>query len=93
MIEWLSSGRTGEIPEGAMIIAPGADKTAIGHVTSAGHGVGVGRPIALALLEAGTRRMGETVHAVSPCRRIRVPARVSEPCAFDPEGDRLVQQM
>jgi sarcosine oxidase subunit alpha len=75
------------IPEGAMLVAAtgGAPQ---GHVTSAGTRVLSQGGIALALLEGGMARAGETLVASSPTRGGQVPVRVVEPLFHDPEGAR-----
>jgi len=45
------------------------------------------RSIALALVEGGRRRMGETLHAPLSDRNVELT--VTEPRFFDPEGARL----
>jgi sarcosine oxidase, subunit alpha len=47
----------------------------------------LGRPLALALVENGRARMGETVTLTST--RGRCAAVIVAPCAFDPAGERL----
>lgn len=59
----------------------------VGHVTSSYHSDAVGRPIALALLEGGQERMGETVHIPMPDRTIA--AEVTGMIFIDPENNRL----
>lgn len=59
----------------------------VGHVTSS-YDVGTtGRPIALALLEGGHDRMGETVHIPMPDRTIA--ATITSTIFLDPENARL----
>jgi sarcosine oxidase subunit alpha len=79
------------LPEGGQIVAELKDKppmAMIGHVTSSYWSPNVGRSIALALVRNGRNRMGETVFVPLPDRTI--PARVTEPKFYDPEGARLV---
>ncbi|PWR04513.1 sarcosine oxidase subunit alpha [Meridianimarinicoccus roseus] len=59
----------------------------VGHVTSSYRSVAAGRPIALALLEGGHARMGETVHIPMP--HGVVAATVTGTVFHDPEGARL----
>lgn len=76
-------------------LAPGAHATeardgktrSIGFVTSSYPSPTLARPIALALIEAGASRHGETVDMLhlGMVRR----ATIAVPCAFDPSGDRL----
>ncbi|WP_370073923.1 sarcosine oxidase subunit alpha [Salipiger bermudensis] len=59
----------------------------VGHVTSS-YDVGTsGRPIALALVEGGQSRMGETVHIPMPDRTIA--AKITSTIFVDPENARL----
>ncbi|RYB05003.1 sarcosine oxidase subunit alpha family protein [Lichenibacterium ramalinae] len=82
-------GRT-VLEEGAQI-TPTADPPvgthAIGHVTSAYWSPTAGTPIALALVENGRARTGETVFVPMPGGAIA--ARVVGPVFHDPEGKRL----
>ena len=78
------------LPEGAQIVSdrkPKPPMQMIGHVTSSYFSPNVGRSIALALVEGGRRRMGETLHVPLPDRNVEVT--VVEPRFFDPEGARL----
>ena len=78
------------LPEGAQIVdepRPRPPMAMIGHVTSSYHSATLGRSIALALLRAGRRRHGETVHVPLPGRTVR--ATVCDPRFYDPEGGRL----
>ena len=78
---------SGAIPEGAMLIAPGSTAPQ-GYVTSAGSRVLQPGGIALALLEGGTGRVGETLIASSPTRNLAVPVRVVMPMFYDAAGER-----
>ncbi|OHV60413.1 sarcosine oxidase subunit alpha family protein [Mesorhizobium sp. LCM 4577] len=59
----------------------------IGFVTSSYQSPTLGRPVALALIERGAARHGETID-VQHLGIVR-QARIVAPCAFDPEGRRL----
>lgn len=59
----------------------------IGFVTSSYQSPTLGRPVALALIERGAARCGETID-VQHLSAVR-PATIVAPCAFDPEGSRL----
>jgi sarcosine oxidase subunit alpha len=59
----------------------------IGYVTSSYMSPTLGRPIALALIERGIARHGEIID-IRHFGEIR-KARITGPCAFDPEGGRL----
>jgi sarcosine oxidase subunit alpha len=77
------------LPEGAqLVVDPGAPVPVpmAGHVTSSYDSAALGRPFALALLERGRARHGETVFA--PLEDRVVAAEVVEPVFYDPEGER-----
>lgn len=80
---------TGEVlPAGAHAVEPsGAGRRSIGFVTTSHFSPNLNRPIALALIENGAARMGETVELHHLGRSL--PARIAPVCAFDPEGERL----
>ncbi|ODM48988.1 sarcosine oxidase subunit alpha [Ruegeria sp. PBVC088] len=59
----------------------------VGHVTSSYHSDAAGRPIALALVEGGHDKMGETVHIPMPDRTIA--AKITSTIFVDPENARL----
>ncbi len=59
----------------------------VGHVTSSYHSDAVGQPIALALVEGGHERMGETVYIPMPERTIA--AKITGMVFVDPENTRL----
>ncbi len=65
----------------------GGGRRSIGFVTSSYRSPTLERPIALALIERGAERHGETIelHHLGSLRR----ATLAPPCAFDPAGDRL----
>lgn len=72
------------LPTGAHLVA---GKRSIGTVTSSYHSPTLNRPIALALLENGASRHGETVTVWH--MDTETPATVTAPCFLDPKGDRL----
>ena len=76
---------------GAQILEQSASQgISIGHVSSAAASRLLERPIALAMLGGGRNRKSDTVYVVDPLRgRKPVPARVVDPCFYDPEGERL----
>jgi sarcosine oxidase subunit alpha len=80
------------LPDGAHAVAEGAaagrPARTLGHVTSSYFSPTLGRSIALALVEGGAGRMGETLRFAAP-RGAPIRARVTAPCFFDPEGTRL----
>ena len=83
-----------KLAEGAQVLAeptargPGCS---IGHVSSAATSVALEQSVALALIKGGRERMGETVYLADPARGVRdtVPARITQPCFYDPDGERL----
>ena len=76
------------LPEGGQIVetVTGLPMRMIGHVTSSYFSANLGRSIALALVEGGRDRHGESV--VVPLERVVMPARITEPRFFDPDGER-----
>jgi sarcosine oxidase subunit alpha len=79
------------LDEGAQVIAgpkmsPGATP-ALGHVTSSYRSEALGRSIALALVARGRERMGETLYVAGA--GAPVPAVVTRPLFYDPQGQRL----
>jgi len=79
------------LPDGAHAVdgAVRADGTArtIGHVTSSYLSPTLGRSIAMALIEGGSRRMGEILDFPVD-RNVTIRARVVDPVFYDPEGAR-----
>ena len=78
------------LEEGAQIVADPKQPvpmTMIGHVTSSYASATLGRSIALALVEGGHGRMGETLHVPMPDKTIT--GKVSGMVFYDPEGARL----
>ncbi|MCA8883928.1 MAG: sarcosine oxidase subunit alpha family protein, partial [Rhodobacteraceae bacterium] len=61
--------------------------TMVGHVTSSYHSDAIGQPIALALVEGGHDRIGETVHIPMPGRTIA--AKITPTVFVDPDNTRL----
>lgn len=86
-LEPLDGGRMLEV--GAHILAPGASAPATtqGWVTSSVQSPTLRRPVALALVERGTQRMGEAVQ-VWDLGKGR-PARIVDPRFYDTAGERL----
>ncbi|MFT3802412.1 MAG: sarcosine oxidase subunit alpha [Burkholderiaceae bacterium] len=90
LVGLLTEDRTTKLEEGAQIVLePEPSKAAkrVGHVTSAYRSEAAGRPIALALIEGGHERIGETVFIPMPDRSIR--ATVTGTVFYDPDGERL----
>jgi sarcosine oxidase subunit alpha len=81
------------LPEGAQIVEFRADGKLppppvpmLGHVTSSYRSAELGRPFALALVQGGRSRIGDTVHI--PVRGTLIPAEVTGSVLVDPEGAR-----
>jgi sarcosine oxidase subunit alpha len=82
------------LAEGAQVLGQSAASgpgCSIGHVSSAVMSVALEQSVALALVKGGRERMGETVYLADPARGARktIPATVTQPCFFDPDGERL----
>ena len=78
------------LEEGAQLTLSANDRPPLrpeGHVTSAYHSSVLGHGIALAMLKAGRRRMGETLYTLMGEKV--VPVRVTSPVFYDAEGARL----
>jgi sarcosine oxidase subunit alpha len=77
------------IPEGAQLVEEDTGRIPmpmIGHVTSSYRSPTLEGPIALALVERGRKRHGQTVYAPMPGGTI--PAEIVPPVFYDPEGAR-----
>ena len=78
------------LEEGAQIVFDPAQKLPmkmVGHVTSAYQSDALGQPIAMALVEGGKQRMGETVYIPMPDRTIA--ATITATVFIDPDNARL----
>ena len=78
------------LEEGAQILADpdgGVASRPLGHVTSAYFSAALGRSIALAMVSGGRDRTGERLHVTTAGDP--VPATVTAPVFYDPEGARL----
>jgi sarcosine oxidase subunit alpha len=78
------------LEEGAQIVLDpnqSVPMTMVGHVTSSYWSVALGRSIALAVIEGGNGRMGETVHIPMPDGTLQ--AEVTGTVFLDPENTRL----
>jgi sarcosine oxidase subunit alpha len=73
-----------QVVEGSELLEPPVPM--LGHVTSSYRSAALERTFALALVEAGRSRIGQTVHV--PVGDAVVAAMVAEPVVFDPEGAR-----
>ncbi len=79
-----------KLEEGAQIVfdpKQSIPMTMVGHVTSSYNSGAAGRPIALALVQGGHGRMGETVHIPMPDRTIA--AKITSTIFVDPDNARL----
>lgn len=79
-----------KLEEGAQIVFDAQQPvpmTMVGHVTSSYHSDAAGRPIALALVQGGHARMGDTVYIPMPGRTIA--AQITPTTFVDPENARL----
>ncbi|RVT98601.1 FAD-dependent oxidoreductase [Rhodovarius crocodyli] len=86
MVGLLTLDAAQPMPRGAQIVADGPS---IGHITAGLYSATLERWIALALVEGGRARMGETLTATAPMAGQSVPVRVVDPVFLDPEGERL----
>ncbi|MFD0860537.1 2Fe-2S iron-sulfur cluster-binding protein [Roseovarius aquimarinus] len=75
------------LPTGAHLVPQDGQRRSLGFVTSSYLSPTLGRPIALALLEAGQSRIGETVKVFD--NGAIYDATVAAACSFDPKGERL----
>jgi sarcosine oxidase, subunit alpha len=78
------------LEEGAQIVADPNQPVPmmmIGHVTSSYHSATLGRSIALALVQGGRERIGETLYVPMPGRTIA--AKLTGTVFYDPEGSRI----
>jgi sarcosine oxidase subunit alpha len=78
------------LEEGAQIVLSPDQKPPmrmVGHVTSAYWSAALGRSIALAVVEGGRAREGQTVHISMPDRTLA--ARITGTVFYDPENKRL----
>ncbi len=74
------------LPDGAHALSKDGER-AIGHVTSTYHSPTIGRSIAMALIEGGMDRMGETVQ-IGIDRKTSVKAVIASPVFYDKDGAR-----
>lgn len=75
------------LPVGSHLREAGADGPSEGHVTSSVYSRVLVRPVALAMVRGGRRRMGEIVHVKTKAGTRR--ARIVTPGGYDLEGARL----
>ncbi len=77
------------LPEGAQLVVtekPGVPAAMHGHVTSSYFSATLGHSIALALVNNGRARVGETLYAPLPDETIA--CRITDPVFYDPRGER-----
>ena len=79
------------IPPGCQVAESGDMRPAapLGHVTSFCYSPTLDRAIALALVENGRARTGQTVYLTSPVIGLAMAAEIVPPVFYDPEGTRL----
>jgi sarcosine oxidase subunit alpha len=78
------------LEEGAQIVADPSEPIPmkmLGHVTSSYWSASLGRPIALAMLRGGRKRVGTRLYVPMPHETI--PVDVVSPVFYDPQGTRL----
>jgi sarcosine oxidase subunit alpha len=76
------------LPIGGHVVADAKTRNSSqGYVTSSCMSEALGRSVALGLVQAGSRRLGEKIHVYSDGRTW--PARIVSPRWYDPEGERL----
>jgi sarcosine oxidase, subunit alpha len=89
LVGLLPNDRDALLPEGAQLIAQDTDTPPapmMGHITSSYRSAILGRTFALALVTRGRELHGLTLFASAPGRML--PATVTEPVFYDPEGAR-----
>jgi sarcosine oxidase, subunit alpha len=77
-----------QIPEGAPLTPGGRRQKTEGFVTACVWSVVHERWVGLALLEGGHSRHGETAHVRLKGGEV-IPVRVTAPCHYDPDGEKL----
>jgi sarcosine oxidase subunit alpha len=87
LVALLTDDARTRVEEGTQVVLSPGDAVPVpmlGHVSSSYDSAALGRPFALALVRAGSARVGETVHLAHDGRW--VPATVHDPVLYDPEG-------
>ena len=74
------------IVAGETLESPGKS---LGHVSSTTYSPALETYIALALVEKGRARIGETLYATFPLKDIHLPVELVSPHFFDPDGSRM----
>ncbi len=90
LVGLLSEDRKTVLPEGGQLVATASQPpmASLGHVTSAYFSSALEQPIALAMLRAGRKRVGERLFV--PLASGNVAVQVTAPVFVDPEGRRLL---
>ena len=86
LVGLLTEDRNFVLPDGAHALSKDGAR-AIGHVTSTYHSPTIGRSIAMALIEGGMDRMGETL-LIGIDRKTSVKAVIASPVFYDKDGAR-----
>ena len=90
LVGLLSSDNSTVLPEGTQLVEAADAPVPVpmcGHVTSSYMSACLEHPIALALVEGGRTRMGETIFAALP-EREPLPVTITAPVFYDPKGER-----
>jgi sarcosine oxidase, subunit alpha len=87
LVGLLVNDRSRLVPEGAPLTADGRREASEGFVTACVWSVAQSRSVALALLEDGRSRIGQTVHI--RLKNEVVTATVTQPCFYDLDGERM----
>ena len=90
LVGLVSSDSATVLPEGTQLVETAGQATPVpmcGHVTSSYMSACLGHPIALALVERGRARKGETIFAALP-NRDPLPVEIVSPVFYDPKGAR-----
>ncbi len=79
---------------GSQLVKPAKPNSAgrtpmLGHISSTTYSPVLGKNVALALVQGGLEREGQTLYAANPLRGEHTPVRVVQPVFFDPEGKRV----
>jgi len=89
LVGLLSEDNDTVLPEGTQLIEDSNAALPVpmcGHVTSSYYSACLGHPIALALVEGGHSRKGDTIHA-SLTGGNSIPAKIVSPVFYDPRGE------
>lgn len=80
------------ITAGAQLVAEsfkGKPQPSLGRITSRAYSPALGAPIALGLIAGGPEAYEQPVYAVSPITDEQAEVRVTSPCFYDPQGERM----